>query len=114
MPERELTTPYSLVGADGRLNGEAVGWSRTPLCDARLPGPWGRRKRWNYWSFGTPELQFIAAVVDADYLCLAFVDLLTFADRGWHAAWLTLPLVGGGGGGGGGAARPPGGGRSGG
>jgi len=91
--ERELTAPYSLVAPDGRLNGQAIGWSRLPLCDATLPGPAGRRKRWNYWSFGTPDLQFIAAVVDADYMRLAFVDLLIFADRRWREGRLTLPLV---------------------
>jgi hypothetical protein len=93
MAERELTTPYSLVGADGRLNPDAVGWSRLPLCDATLPGAAGRRKRWNFWSFSSPELQFIAAVVDVDYMRLAFVQLLTLADRKWREGRLTLPLV---------------------
>jgi hypothetical protein len=93
MSERELTTPYSLAGADGRLDPAAVGWSRLPLCDATLPGPRGRRKRWNHWSFNSPELHFAAAVVDVDYMRLAFVQLLTFADRKWHEGRLTLPLV---------------------
>ena len=94
MPERELNVPYALVGADGRLNPGAVGWSRQPLCDATLPGPSGRRKRWNFWSFNTPELHFVAAVVDVDYMRLAFAQLLTFADRKWGEGRLTLPLVG--------------------
>ncbi|MBN1321450.1 MAG: DUF2804 domain-containing protein [Thermoleophilia bacterium] len=93
MSELELTTPYALVGADGRLNPAAVGWSRRPLCDATLPGPAGRRKRWNYWSFATPELYFVIAVVDADYMCLAFAHLLMFSDLRWRQGRLTLPLV---------------------
>ena len=93
MPERELTASYSLVGSDNRLNPNAVGWSRRPLCDATLPGPAGRRKRWNYWSFSTPELNFVAAVIDADYMRVVFADLLALADRSWHESRLTLPLV---------------------
>lgn len=93
MSERELTAPYPLVGPDGRLNPEAVGWSRRPLCAAALAGPAGRRKRWNYWSFGTPELKFVAAVVDADYMRVAFVDLLTLPDLKWREGRLTLPLL---------------------
>jgi hypothetical protein len=91
--ERELSTPYPLVGPDGRLNPDAVGWSRRPLCDATLPGPVGRRKRWNFWTFNAPDLHLVAAVVDTDYLCLAFVQLLTFADSEWREGRLTLPLV---------------------
>jgi Domain of unknown function (DUF2804), N-terminal/Domain of unknown function (DUF2804), C-terminal len=94
VPERELNTPHSLIGANGRLNPDAVGWSRLPLCDATLPGPAGRRKRWNFWSFDTPDLHFVAAVVDVDYMRLAFVQLLTLADLEWREGRLTLPLVG--------------------
>lgn len=93
MFERELTTPYSLVGPGGRLDPAAVGWSRRPLCDATLPGPAGRRKRWNYWSFSAPELNFVAAVIDVDYMRVVFADLLTFSDLGWREGRLTLPLV---------------------
>src|SRR5690606_24448391 len=30
VPEREITAPVSLTGPDGRLNPDAVGWTRTP------------------------------------------------------------------------------------
>jgi len=93
MSELELTTSHALVGADGRMNPAAVGWSRRPLCDATLPGPAGRRKRWNYWSFNTPEVHLVVAVIDADYMRVAFVDLLTIADLKWRGSRLTLPLV---------------------
>jgi hypothetical protein len=66
--EPELRAPYALVGADGRLNPAAIGWSRLPLSDATLPGPAGRRKRWDFWIFNAPELHLVAAVVDVDYM----------------------------------------------
>ena len=94
MPERELTVPYTLAGPGGRLNSEAVGWSRIPLCDAALPGPAGRRKRWNFWSFTSPELLFVVSVVDVDYLRVVFAQALNLAERVWHEGRLTLPLLG--------------------
>ena len=55
--ERELTSPVALVGADGRLNPEAIGWTRTPMHDTSgIDGRrvWGRNKRWEYWGVTTP------------------------------------------------------------
>src|SRR3546814_11473380 len=50
---RELTEPADLCLPEGRLNPDAVGWSRTPLHTAHLRG-WGRNKRWEYWGIVTP------------------------------------------------------------
>ena len=36
--EREITRPVALCTPDGRLNPDAVGWSRRPLHDCALPG----------------------------------------------------------------------------
>ncbi|MEV6929088.1 DUF2804 domain-containing protein [Dactylosporangium sp. NPDC051485] len=52
--EREITEPVELCRADGRLNPDAVGWSRRPLHRAGLRG-WGRAKRWEYWGIVTPS-----------------------------------------------------------
>jgi hypothetical protein len=93
MPERELTNPYSLAGADGRLNADAVGWSRHPLCDATLSRARGRRKRWNYWSLHSHDVYFVVAVVDVDYMRLVFAQLLTLPDLVWSEGRLTLPVV---------------------
>lgn len=73
--ERELTKPVSLVGADGLLNPDAVGWSRHPLHDTSgigigngaLPKAWGRNKRWEYWLVMTPTHLFSLTVSDVDY-----------------------------------------------
>ncbi len=47
--EREITEPVDLCLPDGRLNPDAVGWTRTPLHTTNLWG-WGRAKRWEYWN----------------------------------------------------------------
>ncbi|MGW1740516.1 DUF2804 domain-containing protein [Nocardia sp. NPDC001965] len=52
--EREITAPVELCHSDGRLNPEAVGWTRRPLHHTALRG-WGRRKRWEYWGIVTPR-----------------------------------------------------------
>ncbi|NRQ37796.1 DUF2804 domain-containing protein [Nonomuraea sp. NN258] len=52
--EREITAPVALCLPDGRLNPDAVGWTRRPLHRANLRG-WGRAKRWEYWGIVTPR-----------------------------------------------------------
>ncbi|QKW37631.1 DUF2804 domain-containing protein [Actinomadura sp. NAK00032] len=52
--EREITAPVDLCLPDGRLNPDAVGWTRRPLHRANLRG-WGRVKRWEYWGIVTPR-----------------------------------------------------------
>ncbi len=49
----EITSAVPLCTASGRLNPEAVGWSRRPVHTANLRG-WGRTKRWEYWGIVTP------------------------------------------------------------
>ncbi|WP_040791560.1 DUF2804 domain-containing protein [Nocardia paucivorans] len=52
--EREITVPVELCRPDGRLDPDAVGWTRRPLHRANLRG-WGRGKRWEYWGIVTPR-----------------------------------------------------------
>lgn len=69
--EREITSPVDLCLPNGRLNPDAVGWSRLPLHTANLrggPGWWGRTKCWEYWGVVTPT-HFIGLVVTSlDYV----------------------------------------------
>lgn len=51
---QEITEPVDLCLPDGRLDPEAVGWTRRPLHRANLRG-WGRAKRWEYWGIVTPR-----------------------------------------------------------
>ena len=77
--ERELTAPVALCTPDGRLNPDAIGWSRTPVHDCALPGSWGRRKRWDFWALTGPGCAMNVTYADVDYLGLVdvwFCDLV--------------------------------------
>ncbi|MGC9476494.1 DUF2804 domain-containing protein [Streptomyces sp. WG4] len=79
--EREITGPVDLCLPDGRLDPDAVGWSRVPLHRANLRG-WGRTKRWEYWCVTTPTHLVALTVSDLDYLALNSVYLLEYAAAG--------------------------------
>ena len=77
--EREITAPVTLCTPDGRLNPEAVGWSRTPVHDCELPGSWGRRKRWDFWGLTGDSCAMNITYADVDYLGLVDVWFRDFA-----------------------------------
>ncbi|MEV4068477.1 DUF2804 domain-containing protein [Nonomuraea fuscirosea] len=64
--EREITEPVDLCLPGGRLNPEAVGWTRRPLHRANLRG-WGRTKRWEYWGVVTPSHVIALVASSLDY-----------------------------------------------
>src|SRR5512147_792678 len=79
-PERELTAGVDLCTPDGRLDRAAVGWSRRPLHRCRLPGSWGRRKRWDFWGITGPDFALSLTYAHLDYLGIVdvwFRDLAT-------------------------------------
>ncbi|WP_430765409.1 DUF2804 domain-containing protein [Pseudomonas citronellolis] len=70
----------TLCDAQGRLNPAAVGWAPRPQLDCSLPGPRGRRKRWNHWCLIAPGWMLSLTIADLDYLgygALYFLDLNT-------------------------------------
>jgi hypothetical protein len=69
--EPELTAPVDLCGSDGRLNRQAVGWSRHPLHRCNLPSSLARKKKWNYWAVTSDEFVFSTTIADMDRLQLA-------------------------------------------
>ncbi|GAA1737788.1 DUF2804 domain-containing protein [Isoptericola hypogeus] len=83
MTEREITDDVALCEPDGRLNPDAVGWSRAPRHDtAGIGRGWrgfGRNKRWEYWAVMTPEHVVALTTSALDYAALHQVWLL---DRG--------------------------------
>lgn len=83
--ERELTRPVRLTRPDGRLDRDAVGWTRTPLHDTDGIGRgWygrGRNKRWEYWAVTTPTYVVALTVSDIDYAALSSVWVLDRARR---------------------------------
>ena len=68
--EHEIIAPVLLCGSDGRLNRQAVGWSRHPLHTCNLPASL-RRKKWNYWAVTNNDLLFSATIADIERLQLA-------------------------------------------
>lgn len=69
-PEPELTAPVHLCGPDGRLNRNAVGWSRHPLHRCNLPPELPRKKKWNYWAVTSDDFLFSATIADVELLQL--------------------------------------------
>jgi hypothetical protein len=63
----EITGPVSLCTGNGRLNREAVGWSRHPVHTANLRG-WGRTKRWEYWGIVAHDVIVGLTISSLDYV----------------------------------------------
>jgi len=75
---RELIADVDLCLPDGRLNPDAIGWSRRPLHRCNLNGPWGRQKRWDHWAVTNKRFVLTITYADVDYLgivALALFDL---------------------------------------
>ncbi len=87
--EPELTKEVDLCLPDGKLNREAVGWSRWPLHNCNLSGSSLRKKRWNYWAVSNEKYLFSATLSNLDYLGLAFVYFIDFETNYYHE--LTIP-----------------------
>jgi len=79
--ERQLKHPVPLCDPHGRLNRDAVGWSRHSLHRCNLPPSLARKKKWNYWAITTDDLLFSATIADVDRLQLAGAYLYERATR---------------------------------
>ncbi len=87
--EPELTKAVDLCSPEGKLNQEAIGWSRRPLHNCNLSGNPLRKKQWNYWAVATDRCFFSATISNLDYLGLAFVYFIDFETNFYHE--LTIP-----------------------
>ena len=78
--EHEIVADVALCLPDGRLNPDAVGWSRVPRHDTSGVGRGarglGRNKRWEYWAVVTPEHVVALTTSALDYAALHQVWLL--------------------------------------
>lgn len=90
--ERELAEPVALCTPDGRLNPDAVGWSRRPVHDCALPGSWGRRKRWDFWGVTGPGHVLNLVYAHADYVGIADVWFCDLATGDSFAKSVPVPL----------------------
>jgi hypothetical protein len=77
----ELTEEVDLCLPDGRLNPDAIGWSRRPLHRCNLNGPWGRQKRWDHWAITTDSFMVTVTYADIDYLGLVGFGLFDFETK---------------------------------
>src|SRR4051812_8405865 len=73
--EPELRERVLLCGGDGKLNRDAIGWSRHPLHTCNLPASLARKKKWNYWAVTSGDLLFSATIADVEVLQTAGVYL---------------------------------------
>lgn len=90
--EREIESRVNLCDASGRLNPEAVGWSRKPLHSCNLSGRWPRKKKWNFWVVCAPKYSFCIALANVDYLGLAFGWVFDHETREMSEKTVPLPL----------------------
>lgn len=92
-PEPELSgNEIHLCDSDGRLNHEAIGWTRRPVHLCSIPGHWPRKKRWNDWCILNPTHLFSVRIASLDFagfvhLCLADLKAETVFQQ-----TLSLPL----------------------
>jgi hypothetical protein len=91
--EREITGPVDLCDARGRLNPDAVGFSRRPLVRANLSGHWPRKKRWNFWNWIAPDFVFSVTLADLDLASFCSFTLTDFED-GAHWSGTSLARSG--------------------
>ncbi len=90
--EREITEPVDLCLPDGRLNPDAVGWSRHPVHRTTVPG-WGRGKRWEYWGLVTPTHVVGLTVSSIDYAGVESVYVLDRSTGTETTTEAVLPLA---------------------
>jgi hypothetical protein len=79
--EPELTAPVLQCTPDGRLNREAVGWSRRPLHRCNLSGHWPRKKKWDYWCVTTDTHLLSLTYAHVDYLGLVAAWALDYKTK---------------------------------
>lgn len=92
MVEREITEPVDECLADGRLDPDAVGWSRVPLHRCNLRGHWPRKKRWEYWCVTSDTHLVSVTYADIDYLGLIGVWFLDYASGRTASKNLVVPF----------------------
>jgi hypothetical protein len=90
--EREITEPVDLCLPGGRLDPDAVGWTRRPLHRANLRG-WGRTKRWEYWGIVTPTHVVGVTISSLDYAGVHGLYVLDRATGVETARDVVVPLA---------------------
>ncbi len=88
----EITQNVDLCVGWGRLNPNALGWSRRPLIRANLKGHFLRKKKWNYWAVANRNCLFSVTVCNLDYLGTVFAYFLDFNSKDFVEESITTPF----------------------
>lgn len=91
MTLREILKPTPLCLADGRLNPDAVGFTRRPLHIPNLRG-WGRKKRWEYWGLVSETHLVGLTIASLDYAGLLHIYVLDRRDGSHFSEERVLPF----------------------
>lgn len=97
--DQEITREVDLCDGEGRLNPDAIGWSRQPLHVCNLQGRFPRKKKWDYWCITGERFAFSATIAHIDYLSLGGAYLLEyktkrFAEKGGVKLFSGEPKMG--------------------
>jgi hypothetical protein len=74
----EITREVLLCDDKGRLNPDAVGWSRRPFHVCNLRGNFPRKKKWDYWCITGDRFLFSATIAHIDYLSIGAAYFLEY------------------------------------
>lgn len=91
--EPAIAAATTLVGPNGRLNPEAIGWATQPIIDTDgLAKGRGRNKRWEYWNVITPTHIIGLTVSSIDYAAVHEVWVRErVTGREWHKNSTLIP-----------------------
>lgn len=90
--ETELKSETNLCSRKGKLNPDAIGWSRHPLHRCNLRRNWLRKKKWNYWCIYDDDFLVSMTISDVDYAGLVFVYYLDLKTLELKEKTLTIPF----------------------
>ena len=77
----EITGTVRLCLDNGRLNPDAVGWSRQPLHVCNLRGRLFRKKRYEYWCVMGERFLFSPTIANIDYAAFGNAYFLDYASK---------------------------------
>jgi len=88
----EITQSVDLCVGWGRLNPNALGWSRKPLIRANLRDHFLRKKKWNYWAVMNQNCFFSATISHIDYVGMVFAYFLDLNSKDFFEETVITPF----------------------
>lgn len=88
----EITQNVDLCVGWGKLNPNALGWSRKPLIRPNITDHFLRKKKWNYWAVMNKVCFFSVTVSDIDYLGLVSICFLDLENKAFFEEKVIMPF----------------------